>query len=124
MHLDEVVDGEKSEREPHRRCCGRSNFENGQSDYADRKDDFQVDVVVVGVFDFAIEHLHEIQTSFLRLISCSASSQQRDNVNCWKRHLAGYLVVLRRLGASCNSFTRRAEQICLVWIVTSTAVYR
>src|SRR5215471_1166448 len=60
MQLDEMIDREDRERQPHRGRGGRAHFHHGEADEAEREDDLQVDRVVARELDLAVELFYEI----------------------------------------------------------------
>src|ERR1700744_1791195 len=59
VQLDEGVDGEDGERHPDRRCRGRADLEDRQADNPDRKYDFQINRIVGGKLDLAVDLFDE-----------------------------------------------------------------
>src|SRR6516225_1567377 len=60
MHFDDMVEGEQRERDPHRSRRRSPDFEDRESDDPYRQDYLQVDIVVRGHSDLAVDVLEEI----------------------------------------------------------------
>ena len=60
MHFDDMVESKQRERDPHRRRRGSTEFENRESNDPCRQRYLQVDIVVRGHSDLAVDVLEEI----------------------------------------------------------------
>src|SRR5262249_18791969 len=60
MHFDDMVESKQRERDPHRRRRSSAEFEDRESDDPYRQRYLQVDIVVRGHSDLAVDVLEEI----------------------------------------------------------------